>query len=170
MVRRTAEDLPSPEEWAAVKRDAVARETGAASAPITAALLQEVIDAARAGVPNESCGLLVSDLVFGDNGVPTRYVPLRNAAESPYRYLIDANEQLRVWMELDDADEVVWAIVHSHVASPAVPSATDIGLAFYPESLYVIVSLADDKSPSVRAWSIHEGAVSEVPVTVTDSA
>ncbi|MEP7159459.1 MAG: M67 family metallopeptidase, partial [Chloroflexota bacterium] len=91
----------------------------------------------------------------------------RNAAESPYRYLIDPDEQLKVWMELDDADEVVWAIVHSHVASPAVPSATDVGLAFYPDSLYVIVSLADPKSPSVRAWSIREGTVTVVGLAVT---
>ena len=81
--------------------------------------------------------------------------------------IIDPDEQLKVWIELDDADEVVWAIVHSHVASQAVPSATDVGLAFYPDSLYVIVSLADPKSPSVRAWSIREGSVSEVALVVT---
>ena len=93
---------------------------------------------------------------------------LRNAAESPYRYLIDTAEQLRVWIELDAADEVVWAIVHSHVASPAEPSQTDVGLAYYPDSLYVICSLADPDRPSVRAWSIVNRAVSEVPLRVTE--
>jgi len=70
-------------------------------------------------------------------------------------------------MELDDADEVVWAIVHSHVASPARPSQTDIGLAYYPDSLYVVVSLTDVGQPDVRAWSIIEGVVSEVALLVT---
>jgi len=140
---------------------------GEAGAPISAALLGEVIDAARAGVPNEACGILVSDRYHGDGGAALRYVPLRNAAESPYRYLIDAAEQLRVWIELDDADEVVWAIVHSHVASPAEPSQTDVGLAYYPDSLYVICSLADADRPSVRAWSIVNGAVAEVALVVT---
>jgi len=170
MVKRASEDLPSPEEWAAVKREPTSQGTGPGmpTAPVSAALLQELIDAARSGVPNESCGLLVSDGVFAEGGVAMRYVPLRNAAESPYRYLIDPDEQLKVWIELDDADEVVWAIVHSHVASPAVPSATDVGLAFYPDSLYVIVSLADPKSPSVRAWSIRDGSVSEVALAVTE--
>jgi proteasome lid subunit RPN8/RPN11 len=69
-------------------------------------------------------------------------------------------------MELEDAEEVVWAIVHSHVASPARPSATDVGLAFYPDSLYVICSLASPDQPEVRAWSISDGAVTEVQLGV----
>ena len=166
------DELPSPEEWAAVKREPVtpsgALPSGEAS--ISAELLQRVIDAARAGLPNEACGLLVSTASAADGGVPTRYVPLRNAADSPYRYLIDPQEQLRVWIELDDADEVVWAIVHSHVASAAVPSATDVGLAFYPDSLYLICSLADPRSPAVRAWSIVDGVVAEVPLAVVSDA
>jgi proteasome lid subunit RPN8/RPN11 len=160
-------ELPTPEEWAAAKREPASLTTTAASATIGAQLLQEVIDAARADLPNEACGLLVAPAYAADGGVPTRYVPLRNAAESPYRYLIDAQEQLQAWMEIDDADEVVWAIVHSHVASPARPSATDVGLAFYPDSLYVICSLSDPVSPAVRAWSIRDGAVSEIQLAVT---
>jgi len=160
------DDLPSPEEWEAVKRAPASRSTGHGQASIPAGLLQAVIGAARAGVPNEACGLLVSDRYVDEGGVPARYVALTNAAASPYRYLIDPQEQLRVWMQLDDADEVVWAIVHSHVASPAIPSATDVGLAFYPDSLYLICSLADRERPTVRAWSIRDGAVSEVRLAV----
>src|SRR5688572_12873216 len=118
-------------------------------------------------MPNEACGLLVGETYAGDGGSPTRYVSLRNAAESPYRYMIDPQDQLRVWLELEDAGEVPWAIVHSHVASAAVPSATDVGLAFFPESLYVICSLAGEM-PALRAWSIRDGAVSEVPLAVTE--
>jgi proteasome lid subunit RPN8/RPN11 len=154
---------PTPEEWEAVKRDAQSsKPSSRVRASISAELLQEVIDAARSGMPNEACGLLVSDRYVTDGGAPQRYQALRNAAESPYRFMIDPQEQLAVWMALEDADEVVWAIVHSHVASPAVPSATDVGLAFYPDSLYVIVSLADPAAPGVRAWTIVDGAVTEV--------
>lgn len=158
---------PTPQEWEAAKRDARSRKTSSRlRTTMSADLLQEVIDAARGGVPNEACGLLVSDRYVADGGAPLRYVALRNAAESPYRYLIDPQEQLRVWMALEDADEVVWAIVHSHVASAAEPSATDVGLAFFPESLYVICSLANPDAPAVRAWSIVDGAVTEVPLAV----
>lgn len=159
---------PSEEEWAAVKRDAASIGSGGmAEAPIPAVVLQEMLDALRAGVPNEACGILVSDRYWAEGGSALRWVPLRNAAQSPYRYLIDPQEQLKVWMELDDADEVVWAIVHSHVASPARPSQTDIGLAFYPDSLYVVCSLTEMAQPEARAWSIVDGVVTEVGLLVT---
>lgn len=161
------DELPTADEWAAVKREPVDQTaTHVEHASIPAGLLQDVINAARSGLPNEACGLLVSDRSAADGGVPARYVALRNAAESPYRYLIDPDEQLRAWIEIEDAGEVVWAIVHSHVASPARPSATDVGLAFYPDSLSVICSLADEM-PDVRAWSIRDGAVEEVSLAVS---
>ncbi len=170
------EGLPAFEAWQdAARAGESAREVvseveaapgqTAGEARIPAELLQAVIDAARAGVPNEACGLLVAPSYASEGASPTRYVPLRNAAESPYRYMIDAQEQLRVWIELEDAGEVPWAIVHSHVASLAVPSATDIGLAFFPDSLYVICSLAGDV-PVVRAWSIRDQIVNEVTLAV----
>jgi [CysO sulfur-carrier protein]-S-L-cysteine hydrolase len=159
---------PSADEWAAIKRDPSSVASSGAEASISADLLQEVIDALRAGVPNEACGILVSDHYWRDAGAAKRWVGLRNAAESPYRYMIDAQEQLKVWTQLDDADDVVWAIVHSHVASEAKPSQTDVGLAFYPDSLYVIVSLADYEHPVARAWSIVDGAVTEVGLLVTE--
>jgi proteasome lid subunit RPN8/RPN11 len=138
---------------------------GQLHASLPAALLQQIVDAARADVPNETVGLLVAPEYAGAGGVPERYVRMRNAAASPYRYLLDPDEQLAVMLEIDDADEVVWGIVHSHVASVAVPSATDVGLAYYPDSLYLLCSLAAE-APEVRAWTIREGEVSEVPLAV----
>ena len=127
---------------------------------LTAALVQEIVDAVRAALPNEAVGLLV-----GTAG-PERYVALRNASASPYRYSIDPDEQLRVWTELDAGGESVWSIVHSHVNSAAEPSKTDVGLAYFPESLYLIVSLAEPTQPELRAWSIVNGAVTEVALLV----
>lgn len=166
---------PSTEEWAdAAQAGSAALESSSPAldaptvhnATLPAHLLQQIIDAARTGLPNEACGLLVGRSFVSDGAIPERYVSLVNAAASPYRYLIDAQEQLRVWLELEDAGEVVWAIVHSHVASPARPSATDIGLAFYPDSLYLICSL-EAEMPDIRAWSIREGIVEEVSLAVS---
>jgi proteasome lid subunit RPN8/RPN11 len=131
------------------------------STAIPRSLLAQLTQWALAGRPNESCGLLSAPDTAENGGTPTRFIGLTNAAASPFRYLIDADEQLRVMLEIDDADEVVWGIVHSHVASPAEPSSTDVGLAAYPDALYLICSLATDP-PVVRAWSIRDGAVSEV--------
>ena len=129
-----------------------------ASARLPRALADEIVAAARAALPDESVGLLVGD------GAPERYVALVNAAASVYRYAIDPADQLRVWTALDETGESVWAIVHSHVSSVAEPSKTDIELAYYPESLYLICSLADPAQPVIRAWSIVSGTVSEVPL------
>lgn len=160
---------PTPDDWKQAAAGGAEHTTVSGSAPVTAAfapeLLQQVIDAARAGLPNEAVGLLIGPAYAAQEGRPTRFVPLTNAAASPYRYLLDPDEQLQVMLGLDDAGEVIWGIVHSHVASAAVPSATDVGLAFYPDSLYLICSLAEPV-PVVRAWTIRDGEVSEVPVAI----
>ena len=126
--------------------------------------------AARADYPNEMAGLIVGDGPAANGGRAVRWEPARNMAASPYRYEIDPDDLLRLTIETDDADEVFWAIVHSHTHTPAVPSPTDVGLAFYPDSLYVLISLSDDEGdpqtgePSVRAWRILDGEVHEVQI------
>jgi len=132
-----------------------------ASTGLPAPIREALIDWLRGALPNEGCGLLISDRSAEDGGLPRRFVGMRNAAASPYRYLMDPDEQLRVLLEIDDADEVVWAIVHSHVASPPRPSETDVGLATYPDALYLICSFSSE-SPDLRGWTIVEGAVNEV--------
>jgi proteasome lid subunit RPN8/RPN11 len=127
-------------------------------------LREELVAWARAGMPNEACGIIAGDAAAADGGQALRFHGLANAAASPYRYRIDAAEQLRVMLAIDDAGEAVWGIFHSHVASPAVPSVTDIELAFYPEALYLICSLADAGAPVVHAGRIVGGDVIEVPL------
>ncbi len=91
----------------------------------------------------------------------------RNTAASPLRYEMDGMEQYKLQTEIEDAGLQLGAIYHSHTRSAPLPSQTDINLAFYPESLYLIVGLAADE-PDVRAWRIVEGAVSEAELVVVD--
>ena len=141
-------------------------------APIPAVLVQALIDQARAEDPNESCGLIVGDRPAAEGGRALRYEATGNTAASPYRYEIDPTDLYRISVAADDAEEVIWGIVHSHTHTPAVPSPTDVGLAFYPDALYLLVSLSADESdpasgaPSVRAWRIVEGAIHEVALEV----
>jgi [CysO sulfur-carrier protein]-S-L-cysteine hydrolase len=150
-----------------------AAHPGPLGTTIPATLVQALIDHARAGYPNEACGLVIGDRPAADGGRPLRFEATANKAASPYRYEIDPDDLYRLSVATDDADETFWAIVHSHTHTPAVPSPTDIGLAFYPDALYVLVSLADDQAdpgtgtPSVRAWRILDGAVHEVALDVT---
>ena len=145
---------------------------GPASVSLPAELLQSMIDGARADYPNESCGLVLGDRAAAAGGQALRFVPTRNAAASPYRYEIHPDDLYRLSLETDDADQVFWGIVHSHTHTQAVPSPTDIGLALYPDALYLLVSLSDDEAhpatgtPSVRAWRILEGVIHEVALEV----
>ena len=117
-------------------------------------------------MPNEACGILAGDRSAHDGGRALGFHPLTNAEASPFLYRIDPVEQLHAMLAIDDADAVVWGIFHSHVASAAQPSVTDISLAFYPEALYLICSLADASAPHIRAWSIRDGAASEVALAL----
>jgi proteasome lid subunit RPN8/RPN11 len=144
--------------------------------PSIVALSRSMRDAlvahSRAEAPNEACGIIVGDRPAGDGGRALRWMPLRNPLASPFRYAIDPEDLLRLTIATDDADEVFWAIVHSHTASPARPSPTDLREAHYPEALYVLVSLAPSEADpatgaeSVRAWRIVDGGVHEVAVEI----
>jgi proteasome lid subunit RPN8/RPN11 len=152
--------------------DGQSQHPGPLSAPLQAAFVQALIDQARAEQPNEACGLFIGSAPAADGGIALRYEATRNKAASPYRYEIDPQDLYRISVAADDADEVIWGIVHSHTHTPAVPSPTDIGLAFYPDALYILVSLSDDEAaattgtPSVRAWRIIDGAIHEVGLDV----
>ena len=144
---------------------------GPTSVALPASIRQAIVAQARAEYPNEACGLLIGDAPSADGGRALNYVPTRNKAASPYRYEIDPADLLRLTIETDDADDAFWGIVHSHTHSPAVPSPTDIGLAFYPDALYLLVSLSEDEAdpangaPSLRGWRIVDGVVHEVALT-----
>ncbi|MFL5689939.1 MAG: Mov34/MPN/PAD-1 family protein [Chloroflexota bacterium] len=144
-------------------------DPGPAAGFVPPSIREAIAAQARAEYPNEACGLIVGDAPAADGGVALEYIPTRNKAASPYRYEIEPADLLRLTIETDDADQVFWGIVHSHTHTPAVPSPTDIGLAFYPESLYILVSLSEDEAgpegePSLRAWRIFDGQVFEVAV------
>jgi [CysO sulfur-carrier protein]-S-L-cysteine hydrolase len=127
---------------------------------------------ARAEAPNEACGLIAGRAAAADGGLATGWLPARNRAASPLRYEIHPDDLVRAVLALDDAGEVIWAIVHSHVRSAARPSPTDVSLAFYPDALYVLVSLSPAEADpatgaeSVRAWRIVDGQVFEVALDV----
>jgi len=145
---------------------------GPQSVAIPAAMVQAMIDHARAEEPNEACGLVIGDRAAADGGRALRWVPCRNRLASRYRYEIHPEDLLRLTIETEDADETFWAIVHSHTHTPARPSPTDLAQAFYPDALYILVSLADEETdaasgvPSLRAWRIVDGRSFEVELQV----
>ncbi len=118
---------------------------------------------ARATFPNEACGLLA-----GKSGAVAEFYRIDNVDASPVQYRLAPQQQLRAMLEIDDRDWELCAIFHSHTRTRAYPSQTDIALAFYPDTLYVILSLAHDQHPDLRAYRIVGGAVTEEPIEIVD--
>jgi len=130
-------------------------------------LLDKIIAHARADHPDEACGVIAGPA--GSNR-PERFIAMTNAERSPTFYRIDSMEQLRVWREMDDRDEEPVVIYHSHTATQAYPSRTDISYASEPGAHYLLVSTRDPDGEEVRSFRITDGDVSEEPVTVVDDA
>jgi proteasome lid subunit RPN8/RPN11 len=143
---------------------------GPSSVRLPDAIRQAMIEQAWAAVPDEACGLIIGSGDAAAGGLALRFEPTANKAASPFLYEIDPLDLLRISVAADDADEAIWAIVHSHTHTPAVPSPTDIRQAFYPDALYVLVSLdegeadLDTGQPRVRAWRIVDGTTYEVAI------
>ena len=123
-------------------------------------LFDDIVAHAQADAPNECCGMIAAA-----GGEATRVYRAANAAASPLRYEFEGREQLRIQTEIEDAGWELGAIYHSHTRSPPSPSQTDINLAFYPDSLYVIVGVAG-AAPEVRAFRIVDSRVEEVELAV----
>lgn len=130
---------------------------------IRADLVEAMVAHARADHPDEACGVIA-----GPEGSdrPERFIPMINAARSPTFYEFDSGEQLRLWREMDAADEEPVVIYHSHTATEAYPSRTDISFASEPNAHYVLVSTRDAEQHELRSYRILEGVVTEEPVEI----
>ncbi len=116
----------------------------------------EMIEHAKEDAPNECCGIIA-----GDNGKAVKLFRAKNAEASPYRYNVEPKDLFRIFRECEENGWSFLAIYHSHTASEAFPSPTDVRLATWPEAYYVLVSLKDTDKPVVRGFRILDGAISE---------
>jgi len=129
--------------------------------PLPQEMRDEIIAHAKRDAPRECCGIIA-----GRDGAPTRLHETRNIAEGNRFYEIDPRQLIDLEFRLlPEQDSEIVAIYHSHPESPAFPSATDVRLAFWPDAIYVICSLADGDRPEVRGFRIRDGEVSEVTLT-----
>lgn len=125
-------------------------------------LLSRVVEHARREYPLESCGLLA-----GKKGKITKVYSIENTEKSSSSYLMAPEEQLRVFREVEEEGLELSAIYHSHPHSPALPSQRDVAYAFYPDSLILIISLMDQKTPQVGAFQIENGKIEQKRLKIT---
>lgn len=128
-----------------------------------------IVAHARRDHPDEACGVVAG--AFGSDR-PTRHVPMVNAAMSPTFYEFDSGDLLRLYRDMDDRDEEPVVIYHSHTATEAYPSRTDVNLASEPNAHYVLVSTRDGAHESgpvdFRSYRIVDGEVAEEEVTIVE--
>ncbi|MBL7619392.1 M67 family metallopeptidase [Frankia sp. AgB1.8] len=130
---------------------------------IDRALYEAIIDHARRDHPDEACGVIAGP--FGSDR-PERFIPMENAERSPTFYRFDSMEQLKVWREMDDRDEEPVVIYHSHTATEAYPSRTDVSFASEPGAHYVLASTREPESTEFRSFRIVDGVITEEPVEI----
>ena len=128
-----------------------------------------IVEHARRDHPDEACGVVAGPI---GSDLPVRHVPMLNAAMSPTFYEFDSGDLLRLYREMDERDEEPVVIYHSHTATEAYPSRTDISLAQEPGAHYVLVSTRDGAHESgevdFRSFRIVDGVVDEEEVTVIE--
>ncbi len=126
-----------------------------------------IVAHARRDHPDEACGVVAGP--EGSNR-PERFVPMVNAASSPTFYEFDPMDLLRLYREMDDRGEEPVVVYHSHTATEAYPSRTDIGLAMEPNAHYVLVSTREGGNSAgpveFRSYRIVDGTVTEEDVEI----
>lgn len=141
---------------------------------MTARQRDAIVAHLRAALPNEGVALLAVQVSEPEGRAEVAHIfPGTNIEASPYRFTMDPMEVVSADREMRRHGWVLGAIAHSHVASPASPSATDLREAFYPAALLLIVSFAgqaEGRSPEFGAWRIDDdGAtrlITQVPIQV----
>ncbi|MBM4308394.1 MAG: M67 family metallopeptidase [Deltaproteobacteria bacterium] len=123
-------------------------------------IYNSIVEHARKEAPLECCGIL-----GGKDGMVEKVFELRNEEQSPVRYSMSPQDQLRVFDEMDRESLEMVAIYHSHTHTLSYPSETDVRLAFYPEVTSVIISLKEE-TPVVKAFRIREDAISPDEIEV----
>lgn len=132
-------------------------------------LVDQIVAHARADHPDEACGVIAGPI---GTQRPERFISMVNAARSPTFYEFDSTDLLRLYREMDDRDEVPVVIYHSHTATEARPSRTDISLAAEPDAHYVLVSTREtgplDGPYELRSFRIVDGEATEEEVLIVD--
>jgi len=126
----------------------------------------DIVAHARRDHPDEACGVVAGP---AGSDRPERFVPMLNAARSPTFYELDPGDLLRLYREMDERDEEPVVIYHSHTATEAYPSRTDVSLAQEPGAHYVLVSTREPDTEEFRSYRILDGQVTEEEVEVVEA-
>lgn len=127
----------------------------------------KILDHARAGLPNEACGLLGGSEENGDQIVTDVYL-LRNVDESREHFSMDPAEQLAAVKDIRSKGRQLLGNFHSHPESPSRPSQEDIRLAYDSKMHYLILSLMEEDKPVLNSFHIEKGQVTREELIIIE--
>lgn len=128
--------------------------------------VEKIIRQAREHSPVECCGVLAGETTGEDIAVVDIY-PMKNIDNSPEHFSLDPQEQFQVCYFIRDRGLKLLGNYHSHPATPARPSNEDIRLAYDPDAVYMIVSLAGEE-PVLKCFFIRSGSYEEIPLAIRE--
>lgn len=118
---------------------------------------QKIVAHAKAGFPNEACGLLGGTEADGVRDVKEVYL-LTNVDASNEHFSMDPREQLAAIKDMRSKGLRPLGNWHSHPETPSRPSEEDVRLAYDPQSSYLILSLESQQVPNLNAFRIQNGS------------
>ena len=134
------------------------------SVQLPRSIVNQLLHHAQLSPDSEVCGL-----IGGKGGVPSRCYPIANIASAPQRlFAMDPEQQIAAMRSMREQGEELFAIYHSHPASPPFLSATDLAQANYPETLYLIISLQTRGVLEMQGFVLRGTAVTEVPLEIVE--
>ncbi|MDR1933911.1 MAG: M67 family metallopeptidase [Spirochaetales bacterium] len=123
-----------------------------------------MLDHARAGLPNEACGLFAGE-ILGDEKIIKAVYCLKNTDQSMEHFSMAPEDQFRAVADIRKKGLALLGNFHSHPSTPARPSEEDIRLAFDPALSYLIISLKDAE-PVLKSFLIRGKLAAEEPVSI----
>lgn len=123
----------------------------------------QLLHIAQMSPTHEVCGL-----IGANDDIATTCYPINNTADQPaIRFQLDEKQQINAMSTMRDQSETLFAIYHSHPTAPAMPSATDIQQASYPDAIHLIISLNTKGVLEIRAFTIIKQSVKELSLSMS---
>jgi len=100
-------------------------------------------------------------MLAGKDTTITKLFKIKNSAQRMDEYELDPLEQVNAFEKIDSLSLKLLGVYHSHPNHPCYPSGLDINQAFYPDTLFLIISLKDMKTFQLKAFKMCEGEAEE---------
>lgn len=120
---------------------------------------ETIVSHCKRAEPNEACGILAGKIRDCDEKIVKEVLRVylcKNELNSPIEYKIGAEEQFKIFSEINDAGLDLLSFYHSHPKTSSKPSMIDAKRANYVGYSYLILSLHPRK---ISSWILEKKGI-----------